>query len=77
MTVKGRFAPGLPTSGKAARDVATLPVELRDFETGSLESDQAMCGQPVGEAATADGTLLVSEDGNGTIWRIADKGEHP
>jgi glucose/arabinose dehydrogenase len=52
-------------------------VELRDFETGSLESDQAMCGQPVGEAATADGTLLVSEDGNSTIWRIATKGEHP
>jgi len=29
-----------------------------------------MGGRPVGVAVTRDGALLVSEDGNGTIWRV-------
>lgn len=48
-----------------------------DFVTGFVESDQAVWGRPAGVAMAADGALLVSEDGNGTIWRIAYKGEHP
>jgi glucose/arabinose dehydrogenase len=27
-------------------------------------------GRPVGVAVAKDGALLVSEDGNGTIWRV-------
>jgi glucose/arabinose dehydrogenase len=38
---------------------------------------QDAAARPVGVTFTADGALLVSEDGNGTIWRIAYKGDRP
>ena len=41
-----------------------------DFLTGFVRSDRAVWGRPVGVTVTADGALLVSEDGNGTIWRV-------
>ncbi len=41
-----------------------------DFLTGFIVSDQAVWGRPVGVAVAKDGALLVSEDANGTIWRI-------
>jgi glucose/arabinose dehydrogenase len=31
-------------------------------------------GRPVGVAVAHDGSLLVSEDGNGTIWRVSYHG---
>ena len=45
-----------------------------DFLTGFVASDQAVWARPVGITVTRDGALLVSEDGNGTIWRISYKG---
>ncbi len=45
--------------------------EYQDFLTGFVASDQAVWARPVGLAVMHDGSLLVSEDGNGTIWRIA------
>ena len=42
-----------------------------DFLTGFVVDDDAVWGRPVGVTVAADGALLVSEDGNGTIWRIA------
>ncbi len=42
-----------------------------DFLTGFVLDDRQVWGRPVGVAVTHDGALLVSEDGNGTIWRIA------
>ncbi|HEY8290489.1 MAG TPA: PQQ-dependent sugar dehydrogenase [Acetobacteraceae bacterium] len=47
-----------------------------DFLTGFVASDQAVWGRPVGLAVAHDGALLVSEDGNGTIWRITWTGQH-
>jgi glucose/arabinose dehydrogenase len=41
-----------------------------DFLTGFVASDQAVWGRPVGLTVMHDGSLLVSEDANGTIWRI-------
>jgi glucose/arabinose dehydrogenase len=41
-----------------------------DFLTGFVASDQAVWGRPVGVAVMRDGSLLVSEDGNGTIWHV-------
>jgi glucose/arabinose dehydrogenase len=38
--------------------------------TGFVASDSAVWGRPVGVTTARDGALLVSEDGNGTIWRI-------
>jgi len=60
--VRLRFANGRPTG------------EYEDFLTGFVVSDQAVWGRPVGIAVAHDGALLVSEDGNGTIWRIAYRG---
>lgn len=44
--------------------------EYEDFMTGFVASDDAVWGRPVGVTVLHDGSLLVSEDGNGTIWRI-------
>jgi len=41
-----------------------------DFLTGFV-TEQGVWGRPVGVAVDAEGALLVSEDANGTIWRIA------
>ncbi|MDQ0473474.1 PQQ-dependent sugar dehydrogenase [Labrys wisconsinensis] len=49
--------------------------DYEDFLTGMVVSDDAVWGRPVGVAMAADGALLVSEDGNGTIWRIAYAGK--
>ena len=47
--------------------------EYEDFLTGFVISDQQVWGRPVGVAVAKDGSLLVSEDGNGTIWRVSYK----
>lgn len=44
--------------------------EYEDFMTGFVSSDSDVWGRPVGVTVARDGALLVSEDGNGTIWRI-------
>jgi len=44
--------------------------EYQDFLTGFVIGDSEVWGRPVGVAVAHDGALLVSEDGNGTIWRI-------
>ena len=61
--IRLRFADGRPTG------------EYEDFLTGFVASDQAVWARPVGIAMARDGSLLVSEDGNGTIWRIAYRGD--
>jgi glucose/arabinose dehydrogenase len=47
--------------------------EYEDFMTGFVESDEKVWGRPVGLATGKDGSLLVTEDGSGTIWRITHK----
>jgi glucose/arabinose dehydrogenase len=44
--------------------------EYDDFITGFVADDSNVWGRPVGVAVAHDGSLLVSEDGNGTIWRV-------
>ena len=44
--------------------------EYVDFMTGFVASDRNVWGRPVGVAVARDGSLLVTEDGNGSIWRI-------
>jgi glucose/arabinose dehydrogenase len=63
--IRVRFANGRPTG------------EYEDFLIGFVASDQAVWARPVGIAVAQDGSLLVSEDGNGTIWRIAYRGKNP
>lgn len=42
-----------------------------DFMTGFVAGEDSVWGRPVGVAVAADGALLVSDDGSGTVWRIA------
>jgi glucose/arabinose dehydrogenase len=42
-----------------------------DFMTGFVADDQNVWGRPVGVTVAHDGALLVTEDGHGTVWRIA------
>ncbi len=46
-------------------------VEYEDFLTGFVASDDEVWGRPVGVEVAQDGALLVSEDGNGTVWRVS------
>ncbi len=48
--------------------------EYQDFLTGFVASDANVWGRPVGVTVAHDGALIVSEDGNGTLWRIAWRG---
>jgi glucose/arabinose dehydrogenase len=48
--------------------------EYQDFLTGFVVDDDAVWGRPVGVTVDADGALLVSEDANGTIWRVTYTG---
>jgi glucose/arabinose dehydrogenase len=48
--------------------------EYEDFMTGFVVNDSAVWARPVGIAVAHDGALLVSEDGNGTIWRVTYRG---
>jgi glucose/arabinose dehydrogenase len=60
--VRLRFAAGKPTG------------IVQDFLTGFVIDDASVSGRPVGVAVAADGALLVSDDGSGSIWRVAWKG---
>ena len=58
------FAGGKPTG------------QPEDFLTGFMlgEDKKEVWGRPVGLLQLADGSLLLSEDGNNKIWRISFKG---
>lgn len=45
--------------------------EYEDFMTGFVISNKQVWGRPVGVAVAKDGSLFVTEDGNGTIWRVS------
>jgi glucose/arabinose dehydrogenase len=44
-----------------------------DFLTGFLTSNGDVWGRPVGVATARDGSLLVSDDGSGSVWRVSYK----
>jgi glucose/arabinose dehydrogenase len=45
--------------------------EYEDFVTGFVTGDGRVWGRPVGVAIAKDGSLLFTEDGNNTIWRVS------
>lgn len=59
--VRARLNHGVPTG------------EYEDFLTGFVTDDRNVWGRPVGVTVAHDGALLITEDGNGTLWRIALK----
>ena len=48
--------------------------EYEDFMTGFVTGNTQVWGRPVGVAMAQDGALLMSDDGSGTVWRIAYTG---
>jgi glucose/arabinose dehydrogenase len=49
--------------------------DYEDFLTGFVVDDKSVWGRPVGVATAPDGSLLVSDDGSGSIWRITYTGK--
>jgi hypothetical protein len=47
--------------------------EYEDFVTGFVTPEGKVWGRPVGITVAKDGSLLVSEDGDKTIWRVSYK----
>jgi glucose/arabinose dehydrogenase len=56
------------TTGKARGD-------YEDFVTGFVTPEGNVWGRPVGLTVAKDGSLLFSEDGNKTIWRVSYVGK--
>lgn len=48
--------------------------EYEDFMTGFVVDGARVWGRPVGVTVAPDGSLLVSDDGSNSIWRISYKG---
>jgi glucose/arabinose dehydrogenase len=48
--------------------------EYEDFLTGFVIDDSSVWARPFGVTVAQDGSLLVSEDGNGSIWRVSYRG---
>jgi glucose/arabinose dehydrogenase len=46
-----------------------------DFLTGFVTADGEVWGRPVGVAEAADGSLLVSDDASGVVWRVSSNGK--
>jgi glucose/arabinose dehydrogenase len=49
--------------------------EYEDFLTGFVSKEGKVWGRPVGTAVAKDGSLLVSDDGSNSIWRISYSGK--
>ncbi len=48
--------------------------EYEDFLTGFVTAEGEVWGRPVGVAVASDGSLLVSDDGSNSVWRISRVG---
>jgi glucose/arabinose dehydrogenase len=49
--------------------------EYEDFLVGFVTEDGNVWGRPVGVAVAKDGALMVTDDGSGTVWRVAFEGK--
>jgi glucose/arabinose dehydrogenase len=45
--------------------------EYEDFVTGFVTPDGDVWGRPVGVAVAVDGSLLISDDGSNSVWRVS------
>jgi glucose/arabinose dehydrogenase len=49
--------------------------EYEDFLTGFVLPDGKVWGRPVGITVASDGSLLVSDDGSNSVWRVSYTGK--
>jgi glucose/arabinose dehydrogenase len=68
-------------SQRAGHEVIRIPLEkgrasgvYQDFLTGFVTADGAAWGRPVGIAVATDGSILVTDDGSRSIWRVSYAG---
>jgi glucose/arabinose dehydrogenase len=47
------------------------PVSIEDFVTGWQLPDGSRWGRPVAVLSLPDGSLLISDDQGGKIWRVS------
>jgi glucose/arabinose dehydrogenase len=78
VAMRGSWNRSEPSGYKVVRvvfDDNGQPTEIQDFMTGFLIEEQiANFGRIAGVAIAADGSLLISEDTNGIIYRISYSG---
>ena len=51
--------------------------EYEDFLVGFVTPEGNVWGRPVGVCVASDGSLLVTDDGSGIVWRVAYTGSVP
>jgi glucose/arabinose dehydrogenase len=68
-------------SVRSGYEVVRVPLEdgkasgvYEDFLTGFLTPEGDVWGRPVGVGVGQDGSLLVSDDGSGSVWRVTYRG---
>ncbi len=49
--------------------------EYEDFLVGFVTQEGNVWGRPAGVAVARDGSLIVTDDGSGTVWRVAYTGK--
>jgi glucose/arabinose dehydrogenase/mono/diheme cytochrome c family protein len=70
-------------SPRAGYEVIRVPLhqtghasgEYEDFLTGFVLDNRKVWGRPVGVAVAPDGSLLVTDDGSNSIWRVSYAGK--
>ncbi|HEU5080402.1 MAG TPA: PQQ-dependent sugar dehydrogenase [Opitutaceae bacterium] len=78
VALHGSWNRGLRTGYKVIRahfDHGKAKGTYEDFLTGFVVNNRSVWGRPVGVAVAHDGALLVTDDGNGTLWRVAPTGK--
>lgn len=78
VTLHGSWNRAQSTGYKVVRllfDSAGKPTGVyENFMTGFVISNTKAWGRPVGVTVAKDGSLFVTEDGNGTVWRVTYQG---
>jgi glucose/arabinose dehydrogenase/cytochrome c2 len=74
VALHGSWNRGVRTGYKVIRVLLKNGVptgQYDDFLTGFVVDNKNVWGRPVGVTVAHDGALLITEDGNGTMWRVA------
>jgi glucose/arabinose dehydrogenase len=77
VAMHGSWNRGLRTGYKLVRvklENGKATGQYEDFMTGFVNGSGDAWGRPVGIVVAPDGSLLMSDDGTGTVWRIAYTG---
>ncbi len=71
----GHLAPDTKSIRVPLHQTGHATGEYEDFLTGFVVDDDSVWGRPVGVTVAPDGSLLVSDDGSGSIWRVVYTGK--